>query len=57
MDQVRILAQEERIRLDSDQLHSLYEQLGDVGAEEVVCRAMEELAVRLSLIERLYRQG
>ncbi len=56
MDQVRILAQEERIRLDSDQLHSLYEQLGDVGAEEVVCRAMEELAVRLSLIERLYRQ-
>ena len=37
-------------------LHGLWNDIGDVGAEEVVCRAMEELAVRLSLIERLYRQ-
>ena len=56
MDQVRVLAQEEAVRLDPDRLHSLYEQLGEAGAEDVVCRAMEELALRLSLVERLYRQ-
>ncbi|WP_240789528.1 hypothetical protein [Pseudooceanicola onchidii] len=44
------------MRLDPDRLQSLYDQLGEVGAEDVVCRAMEELAVRLSLVERLFRQ-
>ncbi|WP_375174371.1 hypothetical protein [Pseudooceanicola sp.] len=56
MDHVRVLAQEEDVLLDPDRLQSLYDQLGDVEAEDVVCRAMEELAIRLSLVERLYRQ-
>lgn len=56
VDGVNILLQNEDVRLDSDRLQSLYEQLGEAGAEDVVCRAMEELAVRLSMVERLYRQ-
>jgi len=31
-------------------------QLGEAGAEDVVCRAIEELAVRLSHCERLWRR-
>ncbi|WP_425040440.1 hypothetical protein [Primorskyibacter sp. S187A] len=57
MEQVRLLAPSEGVRLDQDRLQALYEELGDVGAEDVVCRAMEELAVRLSYAEKLFRQG
>lgn len=45
------------MRLDPDRLGALYSQLGDTGAEDVICRAMEELAVRMAHCERLYRQG
>lgn len=44
----------ETVRLDSDKLDSLYSQLGLSNAEEVVCRALEELAVRLASCERLW---
>ncbi len=54
---VTILAQTETVRVDSEKLESLYRQLGDVNAEDIVCRAMEELAVRLSQAEKLYRAG
>ncbi|MFK7751631.1 MAG: hypothetical protein AB8B51_03690 [Sedimentitalea sp.] len=47
----------EKIRLNPEQLHALYAQLGHVGAEDVVCRAIEELAVRLSHCERLWRSN
>lgn len=57
MDQIITLAQNETVRLDPDRLGELYAQLGEAGAEDVVCRAMEELAVRLSHTERLYRQN
>jgi len=50
------LVQCETVRLDSDRLCGLYRQLGEAGAEGVVCRAIEELAVRLSHCERLWRQ-
>lgn len=33
----------------------LYTQLGEIAAEDVVCRAIEELAVRLSHCERQWR--
>ncbi len=56
MEHVSVLRQEERVRLDPDRLQQLYEQLGEAEAEDVVCRAMEEVAVRLSHTERLYRQ-
>lgn len=53
---VETLVQNETVRLDPDRLGNLYLQLGEVGAEDVVCRAIEELAVRLAHCERLWRQ-
>jgi len=49
------LLQNESVRLDSDRLGELYHQLGEHGAQDIVCRAIEELAVRLSHCERLWR--
>lgn len=49
------LRQSETVRLDPHCLHGLYLQLGEAGAEDVVCRAIEELAVRLAHCERLWR--
>jgi len=48
--------QAENVRLDPGKLGELYSQLGEAGAEDVVCRAIEELAVRLTHCERLWRQ-
>lgn len=45
------------VSLDSDRLEQLYVQLGDVGAENVVCRALEELAARLSHTEQCFRDN
>ena len=50
------LVQQEPANLDHDQLGALYSQLGAIGAEDVLRRAMEELALRLSHAEKLYRQ-
>lgn len=55
MVEVITLVQSESVRLDPDRLGGLYRQLGDAGAEDVVCRAIEELAVRLTNCERLWR--
>ncbi len=52
-----LLKQNEAVHLDPDRLAELYDQLGETGAENVVCRALEELAVRLSHTERCYREG
>jgi len=49
------LDQKETVRLDPDRLGNLYRQLGEAGAEDVVCRAIEELAIRLAHCERLWR--
>lgn len=46
----------ETVRLNPDRLGSLYRQLGEAGAEDVVCRAIEELALRLTHCERQWRQ-
>lgn len=54
LEQVVFLAPSEATRLDPDKLDSLYSRLGPHTAEEVVCRAMEELAFRLAHIDRLY---
>jgi hypothetical protein len=51
-----MLTQDEVVRLDPDRLEDLYDQLGERGAENVVCRALEELAARLSHTERCYRE-
>ena len=47
----------EQVHVDRDRLGSLYAQLGEAGAEDVVCRAMEELALRMAHAERLYRES
>ena len=51
-----MLKQDEVVRVDPDRLEELYRQLGEAGAEDVVCRALEELAARLSHTERCYRE-
>lgn len=48
---------DESVSIDHDQLGALYAELGALGAEDVVRRAMEELALRLSHLERQYRQN
>lgn len=57
MAQFATLNHNEPVRLDSDSLESLYSELGPVGAENVVCRAMEELALRLADLAALHRCG
>ncbi len=47
----------ERVSVDPDQLAKLHADLGEAGAEDVVCRAMEELAQRLSHCDKYYNQG
>jgi hypothetical protein len=47
----------ETVSVDPDRLGVLYAQLGEAGAEDMVCRAMEELALRLSHCDRLHRAG
>lgn len=47
----------EQVRVDADKLGQLYAQLGDRGAEDVVCRAMEELAARLGHADQHYRSA
>lgn len=47
----------EQVFVDQERLGLLYRQLGEVGAEDVVCRAMEELALRMAHSDRLYRAG
>ncbi|QBF29907.1 hypothetical protein CFI11_01565 [Thalassococcus sp. S3] len=53
---ITTLMQSEAVRLDPDRLGALYRQLGEANAEDVVCRAVEELAVRMTHCERLWRQ-
>ncbi len=43
--------------MDADRLGHLYAQLGERGAEDVVCRAIEELAARLGYADQQYRNG
>lgn len=47
----------EHVSVDQDRLGALYSQLGESGAEDVVCRALEELALRLAHCETLFQEG
>ena len=47
----------EQIQLDQVRLGTLFAQLGERGAENVVARAMEELAVRMAHCDTLWRAG
>ena len=47
----------ESVSVDQDRLGALYSQLGAASAEDVVCRALEELALRMSHCESLFREA
>jgi hypothetical protein len=47
----------EAVQVDQDRLGALYSDMDAANAEEVVCRAMEELALRMAQCERQYRAG
>lgn len=55
VEQISTLTLAEPIRLDPDRLGALYCQLGEAAAEDVICRAIEELAVRLTYCNRLWQ--
>lgn len=57
MDHVLKIRLKEKVRVDQDKLGALYAELGDSAAEDVVCRAMEELALRLSHCSKLHGAG
>lgn len=52
-----MLAYEEGVRLDQQRIEDLYHRMGDAGAEDVVCRALEEIAVRMSYANKLHKRG
>ena len=56
MNQVLQIRPSEPVKVDQERLGALYTQLGEAGAEDVVCRALEELALRMSQCDRLYRE-
>lgn len=45
----------ESARLDADQLEKLYTSLGEVEADNVLSRAMEEMAIRIKQSEKHLR--
>ena len=55
--EIATLSYDEPVRLDTDQLETLYRQLGSAGAENIICRAVEELAIRLSDLAPLHSAG
>ena len=57
MEQVAILTHDERVHFDPNRLEELYEQLGENAAENVVCRALEELSIKLRKIEAAFWNG
>ncbi|WP_244614948.1 hypothetical protein [Pukyongiella litopenaei] len=55
MADILTLAPDEPVRLDRDRLSGLYLDLGRTAAEDVICRAVEELAARLGQCESHWR--
>ncbi len=56
VEKIITLEQQESVHLDPDRLGGLCTQLGDTNAVDVLCRTIEELALRLSNCERFWRQ-
>ncbi|WP_198014606.1 hypothetical protein [Salipiger mucosus] len=57
MDQVAVLLPDESAGLEPERLEALYARLGPKEGEDVVCRAMEELAFRLGQAQRFHDAG
>ena len=52
MNNLDVLYPVEPVQVDSDCLRRLYADLGERAAETMICRAMEEIAVRLARAEQ-----
>ena len=57
MEMMTTMLPQESVRLDAEQLELLYSRLGEVEADNILCRAMEELAIRIKQSEKLYEQS
>lgn len=57
VEHVTHLAQPEPVKLDHARLGALYSELGPEQADDLVCRALEELALRLAQLGHAYREG
>ncbi|WP_058245662.1 hypothetical protein [Tropicibacter naphthalenivorans] len=57
MNEVTYLAPNERPQMDPEQIETLCTDLGPYAAEDVVCRAMEELAHRLCQLQEQALKG
>lgn len=57
MAKLAVLHHDEGVRLDPNCLVALYSELGEAGAEQVVCKAMEELSARLTEMQRFADEG
>ncbi|MBU2963753.1 hypothetical protein KO516_23575 [Citreicella sp. C3M06] len=54
VEQVAVLSPSEKAGLNPERLEGLYQRLGAQEGEDVLCRAMEELAYRLGQADRFY---
>lgn len=54
MEQVKVLFSDERVQLDLLRIEELERLLGERDAEYVIVKAMEEVAIRLTLSERAF---
>ena len=55
MTNITQLRLSEHVKVDHDRLDALYSEMEPAAAEDMVCRAMEELALRIAQCDRLYR--
>lgn len=55
MTNVTQLRLSEHVQVDHQRLDALYSEMDPVSAEDMVCRAMEELALRMAQCDRLHR--
>ena len=52
MERITTMLPRESARLDAEQLERLYTTLGEVEADNVLSRAMEEMALRIEQSEK-----
>ncbi|MGB7260848.1 MAG: hypothetical protein WBC68_02155, partial [Albidovulum sp.] len=57
MARLAVLRHDEGVHLNPDCLVALYSEMGEAGAEQVVRRAMDELAARLTEVQRFADEG
>lgn len=55
MSKVTQLRLSEHVQVDHDRLDALYSEMDHAAAEDMVCRAMEQLALRMAHCDRHYR--